>query len=279
MININVDVSEDGLVNSILNVSNGEPDTKSIIVIAIIVVSIAISIFKHMMATRERRQNEKVADKSIVGWIQAAKKEKTYIDMLLWQYIQWAFCFVVCLFIHAYLAINLRLDIWIVHIISRLAYILYVFLYGRYLWKNQKIKESMKYEKKHKVRASVSIFLIFFITFNLITIDSLVAFAEILFGITIFIWAFYIFNNWEMRYVYENKYATIYTKESRKIKNVQAWEIKSLKGWIELSVSKNGEMQKQRIRKEDIKDATYYGGQVTVITYNKFWLIRDRIVE
>ena len=274
----------DMTMKSISKLVNGEGDIKSIVTIIIVLVLFNLatavpSIVVKRIEIRQRKQYEKIADKEMWGWLQLGKKEKTYIDMLLWQYGHWTFCFIICLLLYVYLIVNLEINIWAAHVIARLAYILYSFLYGRYLWKNEKIRKCMNEEKKHNGRASLFIYLIFFITFNLITMNSLSSVAEILFGIAIAIWICYIYDGWKIKYVYENKYATIYTKESRKIRNVQAWEIKSLKGWIELPISKNGEMQKQRIRKEDIKDITYYGGPVTVTTCNKFWITLDRTVE
>lgn len=279
MININVDVSEDVLANSIINVSNGEPDTKSILVIAIIVASIGLSILKHVMTTRERKQHEKIAEKAMLGWIQAGKNEKTYTDMVYRQYGVWACIFISCLFLHAYLIINLKINSLLVHIISRVVYGLCSCLYGAYLCKNKKIKESMKINRKRKIITSALVFLVFFITFNLMTIDKLFVLAEIIFWITIIIWIVAVFNDWELKYVYDNKYATIETKQFGTIDNVQAWNIRKHKGWVGLKVSEKGELIEKRIKKEDILGATYYGGPVAVTTYNKFWIICNRIVE
>lgn len=278
MININVDVSEDTLTNSILNVSNGVADAKSIIVIGIFVASIGISILKHVMTTQERKQHEKIAEKAMLGWIKTGKHEKTYIDMIYRQYWGWTCIFIVCLFFHAFLITNLKINIFLVHIISRLAYVFCSCLYGKYLWKNVKIRENMKNRTQRKI-TSVLTFFGFFVTFNLMIIDNLFTVAEIIFGITVFIWIIFVFYDWESKYTYENKYAIVNTKEFGTIENVQAWNIKNYNGWISLFVCENGETQERRIKKEDIIGATYYGKPVVVTSNVKFFTTYNTLVE
>lgn len=76
-----------GFFNNMIELVQGDLETINIFII--IIAAFGMIIIKHMLTSRERRQNKKVVDKSIVGWIQTAKKERTYIDMLLCQYVQW----------------------------------------------------------------------------------------------------------------------------------------------------------------------------------------------
>lgn len=251
-------------------------DNMTIIIIFVAIISVP-KILSKMMEARERKQHEKIADKAMLGWVKTGKKEKTYMDMLLQQYIVWTFIFSGCLIVHAmvYYFIN---NSW-AHIISKTVHILCSCVYGRFLWKSEKIRENIKIKKMHKIIASVFVYIVFSITLYSTTIASSTDLPISVFWIMLVAWAIYIFIEWESKYIYENKYVTVNTKEFGTIENVQAWNIKNYKGWISLSVCKKGEIQEKRIKKEDIIGATYYGKPVSVTSNVRFFTTYNTLVE
>ncbi len=277
MINSNLGVSEDDLANSILNLLYGEIDAKSIIVITVAGASIFISIIQYLLIGRERRQNEKITDKALLGWIKVGKHKKTYVDKLLWQYGYWAIIFLGCLTLH--LIIEIYFNNLMAHIISKLAHALFSYIYGRYLWKSIKTKRYMGNITKHKIVATVSIYIVFFITFYLATIDILFKTSRIAFWIMIIAWCVFIMSDWESEYIYENKYVTVKIKEFGSLENVQAWNIKNYNGWIGLIICDNGQTQERRVKKEDIAGAIYFGNPVVVKSNVKFLNVYNRTVE
>lgn len=277
MFNINIDVSEEYLSNSSLKIWNEKYDIQSIIVVVIIIAPIVVSIFKHLMTNRERKQNEKIANKALSGWIKTGKHKKTYVDKLLWQYGYWAIIFLGCLSLH--FIMDLYFSNLTAHIISKLAHALLSYVYGKYLWNSIKTKKYMKIITKHKMVASISIYIVFLITFYLATIDILFKTSSIVFWIMIIAWSVFIMSDWESEYIYENKYVTIKSKELGVIENAQAWNIKNCKGWIGLTVCENGETLERRVRKEDIYGAIYYGKSVVVKSNIRFLNVYNKTVE
>lgn len=270
------------ILNSISKLMNGEGDIKSIATIIIVIAIISLttaapSIILKMMEARQRRHYEKVTDRSMIGWIKYGKKEKNYIDMLLQQYAVWTIILLSCLLLHLLFYVNLG-KLW-ARIISMVVHLVCSFIYGKFLWKNDKIRECIKIKKKKKIIASVFLYVILFVILYGTMAAVFTNLPMGIFWIMLIGWIIFIMSDWESKYTYENKYTIVNTKEFGTIENVQAWNIKNYNGWISLFVCENGETQERRIKKEDIIGATYYGKPVVVTSNVKFFTTYNTLVE
>lgn len=94
---------------------------------------------------------------------------------------------------------------------------------------------------------------------------------ELIFGISLIVWMFYLFSSTDVAYILDNRYADIYVRGSDKAEFAEAGSIRKKGEWIIVNRYVNGFDEEIRIKESDIVRIDYYGDPVFLLMKQKLF--------
>lgn len=205
----------------------------------------------------------KEKNKELGYWMLKCRRLPTFPDFALKNYIMILVNLIVMLLIR--LVIGSKIEKILSYFICG---ILYFALNVLIIFKNSRsIDVKMEFWKngKEKKVLTIILYIIYAIPFFLELYGRYTVIIEMVFIISLFVWALWIFNYYDVIYILDNKYANIYVKGSEQVQVAEAGTIKKRGEWIYVNRYVNEYKEELRIKESDIVRIDYYGEPLVMV--------------
>lgn len=157
------------------------------------------------------------------------------------------------------------------YIVSGILYFLISALIVFLSCRSAKVKVEFWTYGRIKMWLIISLYLIYGIPFFIELYGKYAMIVEIVFGISLFIWACFLILCCDDVFILDNQYADIYVKGGEKAQFAEAGSIKRKGDWIIVNREINGCQQEVRIKESDIVRIDYYGGPIISVESQKLF--------